>query len=905
MKFSACWIVKNEAHHIKLSIDSVKDCVEEIIVVDTGSTDDTIQIAAACGAQIHHFPWINDFAAAKNYALSLLQGDYVIFPDADEYFLPPLTQEDGGYLEQLFEDTHADLLILNRIEIDKDSNSYLAVTPCERILRRAAIHYENKTHDIPKIAGGKLPKSAIYPYTRLMHTGYSYALLTEKGIRNIKNLEAEQTQTTDPLKRYINACYLLREHVGMGNDADACQYTHYLLEHDQYKKDACGMYDDGFVFIFYCAILMAVRYPHEFSREELRVTLFDGIKENYPASRDALLADLYYQLKFDFQEDRFLRELAQIQPLLSQAMPAAEEVSLQIETEILKQGAQTALRQGDKTAAKRYALDALSYAQQPDDTLQQILDNCNITFSACWIVKNEGDKLKLSLESLKDCAEELIVVDTGSTDDTALIAEACGAKVSSFPWEDDFSAAKNYALSLANGDYVIFLDGDEYFLPPLTKEEGGYFQSLFERTGADVLILSRIEVNPDTNTFMAITPVERILRRATIHFENKIHENPFLKNGELAKSEVIETARLMHTGYANSNYIQKAKRNIKILESEQNHLQNPVKLYLNAAYLMRENLVLSQEEQACEYLSYLLQHHPHLKAACHIHYTGMLPHLYRAILLAERNSTKFQKKEIYEKLFGGIKENYPDTRDAALGDAYYQLKFHYREASFLAELPLLESRIAAMPPSDCSEARQAESEIFQRGAEAAFLRRDFSKAAAYAIHAIESMQQLDITPQKLLIYCQKENPSPQTARLIEEYFQSGRFLDLTTFPVLPHSGAVGARSAEATEFLLQAAKLDGHMDYPGITAHPQADAAAAADSNCAFYLARACLMLGQYERAYDTILPYVTQKRWDINLLEFLLIIGEKAEKELGQKARNLYEAAAALWDSGQTESLP
>ncbi len=54
MKISACWIVKNEAENIRRSIESVKDCCDELIVVDTGSTDDTAGIAEECGAKIKH-----------------------------------------------------------------------------------------------------------------------------------------------------------------------------------------------------------------------------------------------------------------------------------------------------------------------------------------------------------------------------------------------------------------------------------------------------------------------------------------------------------------------------------------------------------------------------------------------------------------------------------------------------------------------------------------------------------------------------------------------------------------------------------------------------------------------------------------------------------------------------------
>ena len=86
IKLSACTITKNEALNIGKSIDSYKDYVDEIIVVDTGSIDETIEIAESKGAKVLKFEWKNDFSAAKNFALDHASGDWIIFLDADEWF---------------------------------------------------------------------------------------------------------------------------------------------------------------------------------------------------------------------------------------------------------------------------------------------------------------------------------------------------------------------------------------------------------------------------------------------------------------------------------------------------------------------------------------------------------------------------------------------------------------------------------------------------------------------------------------------------------------------------------------------------------------------------------------------------------------------------------------------------
>lgn len=81
------------------------------------------------------------------------------------------------------------------------------------------------------------------------------------------------------------------------------------------------------------------------------------------------------------------------------------------------------------------------------------------------IVKNEEQFLRNCLSEAKLYCDELIVVDTGSTDRTAAIAEECGAQVFSFEWCHDFSAARNYSLQFATGDFILVLDADERLSP--------------------------------------------------------------------------------------------------------------------------------------------------------------------------------------------------------------------------------------------------------------------------------------------------------------------------------------------------------------------------------------------------------------------------------------------------------
>ena len=81
------------------------------------------------------------------------------------------------------------------------------------------------------------------------------------------------------------------------------------------------------------------------------------------------------------------------------------------------------------------------------------------------IVKNEEETLPRCLVSVKPVVDEMIVVDTGSTDRTKEIARVFGAKVFDYEWADDFSGARNFSLSKAKGNWILILDADEVHFP--------------------------------------------------------------------------------------------------------------------------------------------------------------------------------------------------------------------------------------------------------------------------------------------------------------------------------------------------------------------------------------------------------------------------------------------------------
>src|SRR5713101_5167076 len=97
-RVSFCVIVKNEETHLAACLDSVAGLVDEIVVVDTGSTDGTKAIAQSRGARVFDFPWVDSFAAARNESIRHATSEWIFWMDADEW----IDEENRGTVRALF-----------------------------------------------------------------------------------------------------------------------------------------------------------------------------------------------------------------------------------------------------------------------------------------------------------------------------------------------------------------------------------------------------------------------------------------------------------------------------------------------------------------------------------------------------------------------------------------------------------------------------------------------------------------------------------------------------------------------------------------------------------------------------------------------------------------------------------
>ena len=189
-----------------------------------------------------------------------------------------------------------------------------------------------------------------------------------------------------------------------------------------------------------------------------------------------------------------------------------------------------------------------------------------LKISACYMLKNEEKNLPRSLDSVKNLVDEIIVVDTGSTDKTIEIANSYGANVIETPWQDDFSTPRNMAIDAASGDWIIFLDADEFFATP-NKVRAAITKFIDSTT----IIIPRIDIDEEENRELNHDWSMRIFKNVDyLRYRGLIHEHlTNIKDGKMPYVFGSSDLTIYHTGYAASKIKQKLQRNLELIEQEE------------------------------------------------------------------------------------------------------------------------------------------------------------------------------------------------------------------------------------------------------------------------------------------------------------------------------------------------
>jgi tetratricopeptide (TPR) repeat protein len=205
VRLAACMIVRDEAQNLPRCLKSLHGVVDEVVVVDTGSKDETLRIAGEFGAKIGHYEWTDNFAAARNHALSLCTADWVLWIDADEelpgecveaFCRAIVRPQFGGF----------SLQILNYTDDEEEASQF--VHSHVRLFRRlSGVCFTGRVHEqvAPSLEALGLPQAAL-DGGKILHYGYRPRVLEErdKVRRSIEMLEREVKEMPEDPFHWFN-----------------------------------------------------------------------------------------------------------------------------------------------------------------------------------------------------------------------------------------------------------------------------------------------------------------------------------------------------------------------------------------------------------------------------------------------------------------------------------------------------------------------------------------------------------------------------------------------------------------------------------------------------------------------------------------------------------------------------
>lgn len=623
---SACLIVKNECENLDICLRSLTGFVDEIVVVDTGSSDNTIEIAKKYTNKIFNFEWVDDFSAARNYSISKASSEFILIIDADEKlengeilkeFLSNQDSSFGAWLVNLYSYTHK-----NDTEF-KYTTQLLRLFKNDNDFKFEGIIHEQILYSILQ-KGVRVGNSDIY----ITHRGYDLdeSKMKTKQERNLKLLEKHIALIPNDGYNLFN---LAKTYLAMKNNEKAKEYFELALEN-------CP--SDGVVYpscLNYYSVLL-----YQLKDFEKAISLLNKSVEINPNQAFAyyILGDICFELKKHYESKQFYTlllyniqhpnnlskvigdyhlPLQQVYYRLGRADLNLKDMSSALENfesgykienndknclfglidvfhklndfdnklkylelaiekypndEILKQSLEFHKSNSkSKIVSSVSALKSkLSKNVKKDEVEKQIIDKPLITLS--MIVKNEEDMLEDCLKSVEGIVDEIVIVDTGSVDKTKEIAFKYGAKVYDFAWVDDFAIARNEALKYSTGQWILYLDADERIY----------------RDNLDVVKLKNDLIIADENLGGIILTIEsdhrtssgsiehhrggyprlfRNLGYPKVYFKGRVHEQitpSLMENGlGMVKSDI----KIIHKGYDIPEELmqKKLKRNYTLL----------------------------------------------------------------------------------------------------------------------------------------------------------------------------------------------------------------------------------------------------------------------------------------------------------------------------------------------------
>lgn len=544
---SVCMIVRNEAARLPQCLESLRALRPELIVVDAGSTDGTQDVARSFGARLIDFPWQDDFSAARNRSLEEARGRWVLVLDADELIDP----KDLGRIKKLLSSPQASAyrFVSRNYSRASDLSGW---QPCSG-------EYPEHEAGMP----GWFPTSKVRLFRR--HPAVRFEGIVHESV----------AASIERLKGKVGSCPVPIHHFGLVDEASRLSKSRYYLrlvirKLRQEPQDSGGWFELASHLFELGRVLWAERaYGRCAELAEAKALRSKDHETLYLKALNMLGVFTLRRGDMGGALEHFERAL-EVNPSFGPCKLNRQEALKRLGPEV---------------------------ASRPNTA--SVSGDCAV--SLCMIVKDEEADLPGCLESFGPVADQIVVVDTGSTDETVDVAESYGAEVYHHPWEDDFSKARNWSLSYARGRTILWVDADDRLEPggaealrrELLAHEGKavYFVIRSPEPGGLVLRAYQLRAFPN---------------RPEIRFEGRIHEQVIWAVQNLRIPTVHLPLEILHTGYSEVEALrQKLHRNRSVLEEQL--AQKPDDIH--AQYMMARTLEgLGERDEAAQWLRRLIEH---------------------------------------------------------------------------------------------------------------------------------------------------------------------------------------------------------------------------------------------------------------------------------------------------------
>ncbi|MDZ7373239.1 MAG: glycosyltransferase [candidate division KSB1 bacterium] len=513
-------IVRNEEPWLARCLNSVRSAVDEIVVVDTGSTDRTAEIASRFGARVFSEPWREDFAAARNVSLREATGDWILVLDADEVIPVKVLPKLRRAIEEPFADAYRmttrnyryDSIAYgcrptqDEFEEEKGYPFWVPSTKIRLFRRLPGIEFRGAVHELVEESVRELGLKVADLPVPVLHFGD--ADKRRSPVRYLRAAERKvQERPEDPLA--------FQELAGI--------------------QARAGLYEEAIRSCDRALQLLGEGKGSPYVSKEIILLIRGQALQNLGAYEEA--AKCYQE---GLRTNPRSHELANNLGVCYECLGNYEEAVRWYQRAYSLCPERPLSRENLKRARRKL--------------------NRERSLSVCLIVRDAAATLSRALDSARHFADEIVVVDTGSKDETLAIAERFGARIGYFAWRNDFAAARNASLELATGDWILWLDADDY-VPPTEWPK-----------------IQELKYQPLDRAFMFLLQNEGVARetcwqvrmfpnRPELRFRFPVHEQIVPALEENGYTICTAPVTVVHTGYASHEVVQaKKERYLRMLQ---------------------------------------------------------------------------------------------------------------------------------------------------------------------------------------------------------------------------------------------------------------------------------------------------------------------------------------------------